>query len=163
MKYIKITSPDIENGPGFRVTLWISGCLLRCPGCHNSCSHDFNIGKEVTEDTLKEIYEKLDKPYIQGLTLSGGNPLDSNIDELIWIIKSVREKFPEKNILLFSGYELGEILGTEKERVLEYIDYLIDGPFKIKEKDTSLPFRGSRNQIIWERTSEGKFIKSILN
>ena len=163
MRYIKITSPDIENGPGFRVTLWLSGCLVGCPGCHNRESHNFNFGSIVDDETLYEIYRKLDKPYIKGLTLSGGNPLDSNIDELIWLIKSVKNKFPEKDILLYSGYELKDIIGTDKERVLEYIDILIDGPFRIKERDTTISFRGSRNQIIWEKNQDGEFIKSSLN
>ena len=163
MRYLKITSPDIENGPGFRVTLWLSGCLLDCPGCHNKNSHNFNLGTGVNDETLYEIYQRLDKPYIKGLTLSGGNPLDSNIDELIWLIESVKNKFPEKDILLYSGYELKDIIGTNKEKVLEYIDILIDGPFKLNERDTTIAFRGSRNQIIWEKNQNGEFIKSSLN
>lgn len=163
MRYLKITSPDIENGLGFRVTLWISGCKLNCPGCHNPESHSFLSGKDIDENTLSELYEKLNKPYIKGLTLSGGNPLDSNVDELIHLIKQVKNKFPSKDVWLFSGYTLEEIRNTEKEKILEFVDVLVDGPYKQKLRNTSLAFRGSSNQIIWVKDNKGNFIKSNIN
>lgn len=163
MRYLRITSPDIENGLGFRVTLWISGCKLHCPGCHNPESHDFMSGREITEETYEELFRRLEKPYIKGLTLSGGNPLDSDLEELIFLLKRIKMKYPKKDIYLFSGYTLDEILDSDKKRVLEYIDILIDGPFIIKQKDPSLAFRGSKNQVIWEKNSDGEFVRSKLN
>lgn len=151
MNYIKITSPDIENGLGFRVTLWISGCSLHCKGCHNPETHNPLAGKSFNSEVMELLLEKLEKPYIQGLTLSGGNPLDSNPKELIKICKTVKEKYPKKDIWLFSGYTLEEIIGTEKEEVLDYVDFLIDGPFILRQKDTSLAFKGSKNQKIYKK------------
>ena len=160
MRYHKITSPDINNGLGFRVTLWLSGCSLSCPGCHNPETHDFLGGKEFNEDSLNFLLEKLDKPYIKGLTISGGNPFESNLSELLNIIKSVKNKFPKKDIWVFSGFTLQECLNRNSDamnEILNSIDYLVDGRFLIKELDLTLPFRGSKNQIIWKRTGDLTF------
>jgi anaerobic ribonucleoside-triphosphate reductase activating protein len=159
MNYLNITYPDVENGLGFRVTLWLSGCKLNCKGCQNPKSHSFTAGKPITEDTVEELIAALDKSYIKGLTLSGGNPLDSNPDELCWLLSKIKTRLPEKDIWLYSGYELNEILGTEKEKVLNLVDVLVDGRFMLELKDTSLAFRGSKNQIIWVKDKTGKFIK----
>ena len=162
MKYLNITSPDVNNGLGCRVTIWISGCNKKCKGCHNPETWDFMKGKEVTEETIEELGKILKKPYIKGLTLSGGNPTDSPKEELLWFLSEIKRRFPDKDIWLFSGDELEE-LKKKMPEILNYIDFLVDGEFKIEERDLTLTFRGSRNQTIWEKDDSGNFIKSNLN
>ena len=150
MKYLKITSPDIENGPGCRVTLWIPGCTHKCPGCHNAWTADYNQGKEFTIDSFEEICSILDKPYIKGLTISGGDPLDQNdevLADLCQLVFDIKEKFPDKDIWLYTGYMIEQLKGLQLD-VLHYVDVLVDGPFIQDWKDTTLPFRGSTNQRI---------------
>lgn len=150
MKYIKITSPDIENGPGCRVTLWIPGCKHRCEGCHNAWTSSYEIGSEFTQDTFKQLCDILDKPYIAGLTISGGDPLMQSDDVLIdicQIVYDIKEKYPDKNIWLYTGYKYEELQGIQLD-ILHYVDVLVDGPFELDKKDTTLAFRGSYNQRI---------------
>lgn len=150
MKYLKMTSPDINNGPGCRVTLWLPGCSRNCPGCHNAWTHDYNQGDEFTQDTFDELCELLDKPYIAGLTISGGDPLMQNDDvltDLLQLVYEVKEKYPTKTIWLYTGYWLNELNGIQLD-ILKYCDYLVQGPFEMHKKDTTLPFKGSSNQSI---------------
>ena len=101
MKYLKITSPDIENGPGCRVTLWIPGCTHKCPGCHNAWTADYNIGMEFTQDDFDGLCQILSKPYIKGLTISGGDPLDQNdevLADLCQLVFDFKEKFSAGNL-----------------------------------------------------------------
>lgn len=154
MKYMRITKPDINNGIGCRVTIWISGCSKRCPGCHNPETWDKNLGKEVTEETIEELSKILEKPYIKGLTLSGGNPTDAPEEELVWLLSEIKTRFPKKDIWLYSGDTMEEIRAN-KPRILDYIDVLVDGSFLIEERDITLPFRGSRNQRIWTKDQDG--------
>lgn len=150
MKYLKITSPDIENGPGCRVTLWIPGCTHKCPGCHNAWTADYNQGQEFTQDTYEELCSILDKPYIKGLTISGGDPLDQDDQTLIDLIQlcfDISLEYPTKDIWLYTGYYKEDLKDKQLE-LLNYIDVLVDGPFKIDKRDTTLPFRGSSNQRI---------------
>ena len=150
MKYLKITSPDIENGPGCRVTLWIPGCTHKCPGCHNAWTADYNQGQEFTQDTYKELCSILDKPYIKGLTISGGDPMDQDDQTLIDLIQLCFEislEYPTKDIWLYTGYYKEDLKG-EQLMLLNYIDVLVDGPFDIAKRDITLPFRGSTNQRI---------------
>ena len=150
MKYIKITSPDIENGPGCRVTLWIPGCRHNCEGCHNAWTSSYNIGHEFTHDTFRELCDILDKPYISGLTISGGDPLmqsDEVLIDLCQLVFEIKEKYPNKTIWLYTGYTFEELTGIQLD-ILNYIDVLVDGPFEIGKRDTTLPFRGSSNQRI---------------
>lgn len=150
MNYISITSPDINNGTGCRVTLWIAGCSHNCPGCHNPETHDYKAGKVFDEEAEKNLFEKLSKPYIKGLTVSGGDPLDQSqevLSQLKGILKKVREKFPEKDVWMYTGFEYEELDRNQLD-VLQYVDTLVDGPFKQKLRDITLPFRGSSNQRI---------------
>lgn len=162
MKYLSITQPDINNGLGFRVTLWVSGCKLRCKGCHNPESWCFDAGKDFTDETLIKLLNILNKPYITGLTLSGGNPTDSDPKELVKIMKAVKDEFDgEKDIWLFSGNYLEDLQEREDLKdVLDLVDVLVDGPFILGQRDITLAFRGSKNQRIWEKDSLGNFVIS---
>ena len=150
MKYLNITSPDIENGIGCRVTLWIPGCGHNCPGCHNKWTHDYNQGQEFTQDTFKELCNILDKPYIKGLTISGGDPLmqdDQTLIDLCQLVFDIKNLYPTKDIWLYTGFYKDELQGLQLD-ILKYIDTLVDGPFELDKRDTTLPFRGSSNQNI---------------
>lgn len=150
MNYISITSPDINNGTGCRVTLWIAGCTHNCPGCHNPETHSYKAGKVFDEEAEKILFEKLSKPYIKGLTVSGGDPLDQHTDtlyELRDLLETIREKFPEKDIWMYTGFKY-ENLNYLQLEVTKYVDVLVDGPFKQELRDVTLPFRGSSNQRI---------------
>ena len=151
MKILNITSPDVNNGTGFRVTLWIAGCSHHCRGCHNPESWDYNQGKPLRE-VRKDLFDKLDKSYIKGLTLSGGDPLAQsrrNLLELYFLLRRIKKKFPNKDIWIYSGYTHEEILQDKfKKLVLSQCDVLVDGLYRYVLRDTSLPFRGSSNQRI---------------
>ena len=151
MKILNITSPDVNNGTGFRVTLWVAGCSHHCRGCHNPESWDYNQGKTLRE-VRKDLFDKLDKSYIKGLTLSGGDPLAQsrrNLLELYFLLRRIKKKFPNKDIWIYSGYTHEEILQDKfKKLVLSQCDVLVDGLYKYALRDTSLPFRGSSNQRI---------------
>ena len=151
MKILNITSPDVNNGTGFRVTLWIAGCSHHCRGCHNPESWDYNQGKPLRE-VRKDLFDKLDKSYIKGLTLSGGDPLAQSrksLLELYFLLRRIKKKFPNKDIWIYSGYTHEEILQDKfKKLVLSQCDVLVDGLYKYALRDTSLPFRGSSNQRI---------------
>lgn len=151
MKYISITTPDINNGIGFRVTLWVAGCSHHCPGCHNPETWDYSLGKTL-EEIKRTLFFWLGKPYIKGLTLSGGDPIDqdeASLAELRDLLKEVKEKFPAKDIWLYTGYYLKDIEGDkDKMAVVNLCDVVVDGPFIKSKKDLSLPFRGSSNQKI---------------
>ena len=151
MKILNITSPDVNNGTGFRVTLWVAGCSHHCRGCHNPESWDYNQGKSLRE-VRKDLFDRLDKSYIQGLTLSGGDPLAQSrksLLELYFLLRRIKKKFPNKDIWIYSGYTHEEILQDKfKKLVLSQCDVLVDGLYRYALRDTSLPFRGSSNQII---------------
>lgn len=157
MYYGEIKKLDIANGDGVRVSLFVSGCRIHCPGCFNAMTWDFCYGKEFTQDTEKEIIEALEKDFISGLTLLGGEPFEpENQKVLAPFLKKVKELFPKKNIWCYSGYiyetellaENGKAHTEVTEEMLSYIDVLVDGPFVEELKDISLVFRGSSNQRI---------------
>ena len=150
MKYLNITSPDIENGIGCRVTLWIPGCGHNCPGSHNAWTANYNQGNEFTQDTFKELCDILDKPYIKGLTISGGDPLmpdDQTLIDLCQLVFDIKNLYPTLDIWHYTGLYKDELQGLQLD-ILKYIDTLVDGPFELDKRDTTLPFRGSSNQNI---------------
>lgn len=157
MRVVNITSPDVNNGEGFRTTLWVAGCNHHCRGCHNPDTWEYKQGKAL-RDVSKDLYDKLDKSYISGLTLSGGDPLDQSkvsLIELYLLLKRIRKKFPNKNIWIYSGYTYEEILKDKfKKLVLSQCDVLVDGPYRYALRDTSLAFRGSSNQRIIHLNNE---------
>ena len=148
MYYHNIDHCDMLNGEGIRVSLWVSGCSLHCKGCQNPQTWQFNSGIPFDRNALQELYEALDKPYIQGLTLTGGNPMD-NIPEILHICRTVKEKFPHKDIWLYSGYTFDELRQSQIAMyVLEYVDVLVDGPYVEEQRNIALPWRGSKNQRV---------------
>ena len=161
MNYHKIEKYSIANGIGIRCVLWCSGCSLHCKGCQNPSTWDFNSGKPFDEKAKQELFEALSKPYIRGVTLSGGNPLE-HPHQIFLLTKEIKEKFPNKDIWLYSGYTYEQICQVrEKFKVLCYIDVLVDGPYIEEQRDISLPFCGSRNQRIInvkETLKQGKVI-----
>lgn len=184
MNYIKITKNDIANGPGVRVTLWVTGCTIHCNGCHNPQTWDFNAGKPFDEAAKEELFEALSKPHIQGITFSGGNPLDKqNRDEILGLIMTIHLLFPKKDIWCYTGYTFEEICAQYcNERFeslfddnvikytnwewLEYVDVLVDGPYIEKQKDITLPFMGSKNQRlidVKETLKHGQIIQYKIN
>ena len=150
MNYEKIDKCSVSNGVGVRTVLWVSGCDIRCRNCHNPQTWDFNSGIPFTDDTMQEILYDLSKPYIKGLTLSGGHPLDPhNAPKVLEIVKRVKMVFPNKDIWIYSGYEWENIIKDDTLReILKYTDVLVDGAYIDELRDISLPFRGSSNQRI---------------
>ena len=156
MNYATIKPVDIANGPGVRVSLFVSGCTHHCKDCFNAEAWDFGFGKPFTEETIEELLKALDHDYIEGLTLLGGEPLEpSNQEGLLPFIRRVREELPEKTIWCFSGYEwekdiLGRMLPSSQvsRQLIPMFDVLVDGRFVAEKKNLSLKFRGSENQRI---------------
>ena len=156
MRYATIKKNDVANGPGVRVSVFVSGCNHHCKGCFNAQAWDFNYGKEFTEEDINRIIEELDHPYVSGLSLLGGEPLEyQNQQGLLPLLKRVKEKFPEKDIWCYTGYTFDkDIVGNmfdnwpETKEVMSYIDVLVDGKFEEDKKDLNLKFRGSSNQRI---------------
>lgn len=148
MNYHNIDHCDMLNGDGIRVSLWVSGCKCQCNGCQNPQTWAFDSGIAFNSDALQELFEALSQPYIKGLTLTGGNPLDSPL-EMLYMCKTVKEKFPNKDIWLYSGYTYEQIQELEIwMRILEYVDVLVDGPYIEGQRDISLHWRGSSNQRV---------------
>lgn len=153
MRVLTITSPDMENGLGCRLTIWFSGCSHFCPQCHNQHTWDYNQGTPLmNNDVQYKIYDDVDKEYINGITLAGGDPLsqtDESLNILLEFLKKFKEDFPNKTIWIYSG-EVYEVDSKHpiKKQILDLCDVLIDGPFKIEELDNEIAFRGSKNQRI---------------
>lgn len=151
MKIHKITYPDVENGIGFRITIWVSGCTHKCKGCHNPETWDKESGRDFTDEDKEKIFAILSKPYIKGVTFSGGDPLCFYLEDVYSLAKEIKEKFPKKDIWLYTGFKKSEILQNEKRRkITEVVDYIVDGEYHEYERDTSLEFRGSRNQCVYQ-------------
>ena len=151
MNYATIKNCDIANGPGVRVSLFVSGCTHCCPGCFNEVAWDFEYGEPFTQETVDYILKLLAPGYVKGLTLLGGEPFEpQNQPALVDLLRQVKAKYPEKSIWAFSGYLfdkdiLSGRLGDTSE-YLSYLDVLVDGPFVEAKKNLSLRFRGSENQ-----------------
>lgn len=153
MNYATIKNCDIANGPGVRVSLFVSGCTHRCLGCFNEVAWDFNYGEPFTQDTIDSILKMLRPSHIRGLTLLGGEPFEpENQASIVELLRQIKKAYPDKSIWAFSGYLfdkdiLSGRLGDTSE-YLSYLDVLVDGPFVLEKKNLSLRFRGSENQRI---------------
>ena len=169
MNYADIKFPDIQDGEGIRVAIYVSGCHFHCKECHNKEAWEFNYGKKFTDDTINEIMKLLRKPYVQGLSLLGGEPLELvNQEGLLPLVKKVKEELPEKDIWCWTGFRFDtDILENMYEKnivtkeLMNYIDIIIDGQFEIENKIVDLAFRGSTNQRkvdVSKSLQEGKTI-----
>lgn len=153
MNFAKIKPLDVANGPGVRVSIFVSGCEHACPGCFNREAWDFSFGESFSQETIDTIIAMLDKPHIKGLSLLGGEPFHSrNQAGLRDLVSQVRTKLPLKDIWCFTGYTVEEIIdesipgSLESAALLQDIDILVDGKFDQSLKDLTLKFRGSSNQ-----------------
>lgn len=154
MNYAAIKNCDIANGPGVRVSLFVSGCTHHCPGCFNEIAWDFNYGEPFTQETIDTLLEMLKPAYIRGLTLLGGEPFEpENQEPVLELLRQVKAHYPNKSIWAFSGYLFDRDIMSGKlgdwnitEEYLSYLDVLVDGPFIEAKKNLSLRFRGSENQ-----------------
>ena len=153
MNYATIKNCDIANGPGVRVSLFVSGCTHRCPGCFNEVAWDFHYGTPFTQQTINKILEMMKPSHIKGLTLLGGEPFEPrNQEAVVTLLRRVKAELPEKSIWAFSGYlfEKDMLSGRigDLSEYLSYLDVLVDGPFIQEQKNLNLRFRGSENQRI---------------
>lgn len=154
MNYAAIKNCDIANGPGVRVSLFVSGCTHRCKGCFNAVAWDFDYGEPFTQETVASILAMLAPDYIRGLTLLGGEPFEpQNQVALVELLRHIKAQYPQKSIWAFSGYLFDEDILSGRlgpweitREILGYLDVLVDGPFVEEKKNLSLRFRGSENQ-----------------
>lgn len=146
MRYHDITKDDMRNGDGLRVVLWLSGCRHHCPGCQNPVTWNPEDGLLFGDAAKREIEEQLEKPYISGITFSGGDPLfPGNEQEVTMYCKELRECFPRKTIWLYTGEVWEDIWNLE---IMQYINVLVDGRFEIEKQDNKLHWKGSSNQRV---------------
>ena len=170
MYYGEIKKCDIANGPGVRVSLFVSGCTHHCKGCFNEETWDFHYGQKYTDETENQIIEWLKPDYISGFSILGGEPLEYvNQKVLLPLIRKVRKTYPQKTIWCYSGYtyekEIISIMCNKwkiTKEILSLIDVLVDGPFIEEKKNISLLFRGSENQRLIDVPKSLKENKTIL-
>ena len=147
MRYNKIRKMDIADGPGVRVSIFMQGCTFNCKNCFNHDTHDFNGGKEFTDETINRVLELCEKDHIEGLSILGGEPMHpKNIEGTTKLAKAFKEKFPNKNVWAWSGFLFDRDL-KDKE-VLNYIDTLVDGQYVDELRDPTLKWKGSSNQRV---------------
>ena len=156
MNYATIKKTDVANGPGVRVSLFVSGCTHHCKGCFNSVAWDFQYGQAYTLETEQEILQALAPDYIRGLSLLGGEPMEpQNRATVLSLVKKVREIYPRKTIWSYTGYDFDKDLLAWMEagdpvitKLLPLLDVIVDGEYKEECRNLRLPFRGSENQRI---------------
>ena len=155
MNFATIKEHDTANGFGIRVSLFVSGCTHHCKGCFNPETWDFRYGENYTQATEDKIIKLLDRSYIRGLSLLGGEPFEkANQVELVKLLRKVKKEFPDKDIWCYSGYTLdkdilpkdGSVHIDTTNEMVSYLDVLVDGEFVLEKKDLRLKFRGSSNQ-----------------
>lgn len=146
MRYHNITKDDMLNGDGLRVVLWVAGCSHCCKECQNPVTWDPDGGLLFDEEAKKEVFTELAKPYISGITFSGGDPLHSaNRLDVRNLMAQIKQEFPDKTIWLYTGDVWEKILHYP---LMQYVDVLVDGEFKVEEKDVKLLWKGSKNQRV---------------
>ena len=147
MRYNKIRKMDIADGPGVRVSIFMQGCRFNCKNCFNPETHDFNGGKEFTQDTINEVLDLCKQDHIKGLSILGGEPMHpNNIEGTTELAKQFKEHFPNKNLWAWSGYTFDKDL-KDKE-VMKYVDVLVDGNYIDEKHNPTLKWRGSENQRV---------------
>lgn len=159
MRYHNITTDDMLNGDGLRTVLWVSGCEHHCPECQNPITWDPDCGLIFDEKAEQELFSALDKPYISGITFSGGDPFfPGNRDCITSLIKKVKKLFPNKTIWLYTGYKWEDISYIDE---IQFVDVIVDGRFEKDLKDVKLHWKGSSNQRVIdvkETLAQGKII-----
>ena len=146
-RYNKIRKMDISNGPGVRVSVLMQGCTFNCKNCFNPETHDFNGGKEFTDDTINEILNLCNNSYIVGLSILGGEPLhNKNIDASTKLAKAFKEKYPDKSVWIWTGFNFEDYV-MDKE-ITKYADFIVDGQFEEDNKNPKLLYSGSSNQRV---------------
>ena len=178
MNYHNITYPDMNNGDGLRVVLWLSGCSHHCYNCQNPQTWDANSGIPFDESAKKELFRELDKDYISGLTLTGGDPLfESNLDGVLDLVNEIRLSFPNKSIWIYSGYQWENIMKYEygakyinnfnidalRQCIVSKCDVLVDGRYIDSQRDITLKWRGSKNQRVLDIQQSLKRNEVILH
>ena len=172
MHYATIKKFDIANGEGVRVSIFVSGCSHKCPGCFNDIAWPFEYGEEYTQEVEEEIIEACRPSYIRGLSLLGGEPFEKvNQLGLISLIRRFKKEFPDKDIWCYTGYLMDQDILNEESTIqtevtrelIEAIDVLVDGKFILKLKDISLKFKGSSNQRVIDVKESLKQNKIVLH
>lgn len=166
MNYHNLTYPDMLNGDGLRVVLWLSGCSHHCYNCQNSQTWEPNSGVLFDENSKIELFNELEKDYISGLTLTGGDPLyENNLEDVLSLIEEIRVSLPEKSIWIYTGYTWEELFSTSyskdficttttdrnaiyRQQIIKNVDVLVDGRYIDSQRDITLKWRGSSNQRV---------------
>ena len=160
MRYHNITKDDMLNGDGLRVVLWVAGCEHRCEKCQNPVTWDIDGGLEFDDAAKEELFAKADKPYISGLTVSGGDPLHPrNRCDVGALICEFKKRFPDKTVWLYTGYEWHEIKDLP---FMSMVDVLVDGEYIDALRDVNLPWRGSSNQKVIDVKKSLEIGKTVL-
>ena len=160
MRYNKIRKMDISNGPGVRVSIFMQGCVFNCKNCFNPETHDFNLGKEFTDETIEKVLNLCELGHIEGLSILGGEPLHpKNIDGSTKLARMFKERYPDKTLWIWSGYLFENLINLE---IINYIDVLVDGVYKDELHNPTLSWRGSSNQRVIDVKKSLKNDKLIL-
>lgn len=169
MNYADIKQYDVANGPGVRVSVFVSGCTHYCKGCFNKEAWDFKYGKPFTDETIQTVLTYLKPSYVKGLTILGGEPMEpENQPEVLRLLKAVKTEYPEKSVWMFSGYDFEKDMLNrmwrdipETKEILSCLDVLVDGEFVEELKNLSLRFKGSSNQrtiLVRESLAAGNLV-----
>ncbi|MBR5227137.1 MAG: anaerobic ribonucleoside-triphosphate reductase activating protein [Clostridia bacterium] len=162
MRYNKIRKMDVSNGPGIRVSIFMQGCTFNCKNCFNPETHDFNGGKEFTDETIERVLQLCDNNYIEGLSILGGEPMHpNNIEGTTKLAKAFKERFPNKTVWSWTGFLYENLKDKD---VVNYLDVLVDGIFKEELHNPKLEWRGSSNQrvIDMKKTIQNGYVVSFI-
>ena len=160
MRYHNITKDDMLNGDGLRVVLWVAGCEHHYRNCQNPITWDINGGIPFDEDAKQEIFDELDKPYISGITFSGGDPLHTaHRDEVGELMAEIKEKYPTKTIWCYTGYDWHSVKDLP---YMKYVDILVDGKYIEELRNVNLPWKGSSNQNVIDVQESKKLNRIVL-
>lgn len=161
MRYNKVRKMDIANGPGVRVSIFMQGCIFHCKNCFNPETHDFNGGKEFTDNTINKVLELCGNENIEGLSILGGEPMHpTNIQGTTKLAKAFKEKYPQKNLWIWTGFLFDKDL--KNEEVLKYVDVLVDGQYIDELHNPTLKWKGSSNQRVIDVQESLKTVNVVL-
>lgn len=152
MRYSLIREMDVSNGQGVGVSLFVQGCHFQCPGCFNQETWDFSGGKEWNGETEAKFLSLANRPYIQRISILGGEPLaDENVETVTGLLQTLKVRYPQKKLWLYTGYTWEACMGTKRETALRLADVVVDGPFQLEKQDMfnkEIVFAGSTNQRV---------------